>query len=101
MQSTVAHDAETESVFASVGQAARDAAANASADAAKVKQAMDDAAPKVMKSLSNMAYSTAYVCAFGVVYASVFTVRLLPTDNAVMRGFKAGTQAALDELDKS
>jgi hypothetical protein len=96
---------DTENVFASVGDAMRDAAANATAqataDAAKVKQAIEEAGPKAMRSLTSLAYSTGYVCSFGVTYASVFLARMLPADNAFVRGCKAGSRAAMDELDRS
>lgn len=96
---------EADNVFASVGDAMREAAGNASArataDAAKVKEVIDEAGPKAMRSLTSLAYSTGYVCSYGVTYASVFVTRMLPQNNAFMRGCKAGTQAALDELDRS
>ena len=103
MESTAAQ--ETENVFASVGDAMREAAGNAAAhataDAAKVKNAIGEAGPRAIKSLSSLAYSTGYVCSYGVTYASVFVTRMLPAENSFMRGCKAGTRAALDELNRS
>lgn len=105
MQATTANEAGIEEVLGSIGQAARDAAssaaAHATADAARVKDAIEQAGPKAMQTLTNLSYSTGYVSAYGVVYASVFLARLVPTDNAFVRGCKAGTDAALDELRQS
>jgi hypothetical protein len=103
MVATAAQD--TDNVFADVGEAMRNAAENASeratADAAKVKDALAEAGPKAMRSLTSLAYSTGYVCSYGVTYAAVFVTRMLPSDNAFMKGCKAGGKAAMDELNRS
>ena len=42
-----------------------------------------------------------YALAYGLVYATVLVVQLLPQDNPVMHGFHDGGKAAIDELSRS
>ena len=102
MVATAAH--ETDNVFSSVGdavrEAAEDASARAAADAAKVRDSLAEAGPRAMRSLTSMAYSSGYVCSYGVTYAAVFVARMLPQENAFMRGCQAGSKAAMDELNR-
>jgi hypothetical protein len=51
-------------------------------------------------SLSKLAYSGAYACSYGLTYAAVFLVNVLPSDNAAMRGFSDGARAAIDALQE-
>ena len=90
-----------EAAMHSIAQAMRNAAARASEHAAKVKQAASEAGPKALETISQMFYTGSYVLAYGVVYATVFVAMSLPQENAVMRGFRDGGQAAVDELDAS
>jgi hypothetical protein len=82
-----------------VADAMRDAATTASEHAAVVKQSAGEAGASALESLSRMAYTTSYVLAYGLVYATVFVAQSLPQDNSIMQGFRDGGRAALDELD--
>jgi hypothetical protein len=55
----------------------------------------------IMQTMSRMIYSGSYALAYGLVYATVFVVQLLPQDNPVMHGFHDGSKAAMDELSRS
>ena len=77
----------------------RDAAATASEHAAKVKASASDAGDTALQNISRLVYTGSYVLAYGVVYAPVFVARSLPQENPVMRGFRDGQRAAMDELD--
>jgi len=55
----------------------------------------------IMETMSRMIYSGSYALAYGLVYATVFVVQLLPQDNPVMHGFHDGSKAAMDELSRS
>jgi hypothetical protein len=94
-----AEELGNDSTMNSVADAMRDAAATASEHAAKVKEAVGIAGPAAMRSLSKLAYTSAYVCSYGVTYAAVFVANALPNDNAVMRGFSDGANAAIEALD--
>ena len=87
-----------ESALRAVADAMRDAAATASDHAAKVQRSASEAGPKALEAISRMAYTGAYVLAYGVVYATVFVAQSLPQENPVMRGFSDGGQAAMDDL---
>jgi hypothetical protein len=76
-----------------------EAATTASEHAAKVKQTTSEAGPKALETLSQMFYTGSCVLAYGVVYATVFVAHSLPQDNPIMRGFRDGGKAAVDELD--
>ena len=52
----------------------------------------------MIEGMSRMIYSGSYALAYGIVYATVFVVQLLPQDNTMMRGFQDGGKAAMDEL---
>src|SRR6266478_10183857 len=90
-----------ESALRAVADAMRDAAATASDHAAKVRQSAGEAGPQALEAISRMAYSGAYVLAYGVVYATVFVARSLPQENPVMRGLGDGGRAAMDKLGGS
>jgi len=81
-----------------VAEAMRDAATTASEHAAIVKQSASEAGASALESLSRMAYTTSYVLAYGIVFATVYVAQSLPQDNSIMKGFRDGGQAALDEL---
>src|SRR5438876_2859311 len=61
-----------ESALRAVADAMRDAAATASDHAAKVQRSASEAGPKALAAISRIAYTGAYVLAYGVVYATVF-----------------------------
>jgi len=68
----------------SIGDARTDATASAKA-----------AALKVQSTVGTGAYYTAYGVSYGLVFSGVFLKELLPTNNAVRRGFEDGAQAAI------
>ena len=88
-----------EAAMQAVAAAMRDAAATASEHAAKVRESATEAGATALDSISRMVYTGSYVLAYGVVYATVFLARSLPQENAVIRGFRDGGQAAMDDLD--
>jgi hypothetical protein len=99
---TTAQSAGTdEAAMHSIADAMRDAAKTASEHAAKVRQSASEAGPKALETISQMFYMGSYVLAYGVVYATVFVARSLPQENPIMRGFRDGGQAAVNELDAS
>lgn len=55
----------------------------------------------MLYSTSRMIYNGCYALAYGVVYPIVFIAQSLPQENPVMRGFRDGGQAAMDELNGS
>ncbi|MFD1702539.1 hypothetical protein ACFSCV_05910 [Methylopila henanensis] len=70
---------------------------NASASAgASVKSA----AGKAGAAIGVGAYKGAYGASYGVVFAAVFLKELLPTGNAVRRGFEDGAHAAFNAIDE-
>jgi hypothetical protein len=76
------------------------------AEAVAVRAAPPEAAAAesgldAMQTMSRMIYSGSYALAYGIVYATVFVVQLLPQDNPVMHGFHDGGKAAMDELGRS
>ena len=88
-----------EAAMQAVAAAMRDAAATASEHAAKVKESTSKAGISALESISRMVYTGSYVLAYGAVYATVFVARSLPQENPIMRGFRDGGRAALDELE--
>ena len=88
-----------EAAMQAVAAAMRDAAATASEHAAKVKESTSEAGISALESISRMVYTGSYVLAYGAVYATVFVARSLPQENPIMRGFRDGGRAALDELE--
>jgi hypothetical protein len=86
-----------EAAMQAVAAAMRDAAATASEHAAKVKESTSEAGISALESISRMVYTGSYVLAYGAVYATVFVARSLPQENPIMRGFRDGGRAALDE----
>jgi len=88
-----------EAAMQAVSAAMRDAAATASEHAAKVKESTSEAGISALESISRMVYTGSYVLAYSAVYATVFVARSLPRENPIMRGFRDGGRAALDELE--
>jgi hypothetical protein len=88
-----------EAAMQAVAAAMRDAAATASQHAAKVKESTSGAGASALDSISRMVYTGSYVLAYGAVYATVFVARSLPQENPVMRGFRDGGGAAMEELE--
>ena len=88
-----------ETAMRSIAGAISEAATTASEHGTQVKQAASEAGPKALETMSQLFYTGSYVLAYGVVYATVFVVQSLPQDNAIMRGFRDGGKAAVDELD--
>ena len=87
-----------QAVAAAMRDAAKDASAHASEHAARVRESAAGEGPKALDALSHAVYTGSYVLAYGVVYTTVFIVQSLPQENPVMRGFRDGGRAALDEL---
>ena len=85
----------------SIADAMREAAMTASEHAAKVRQSASEAGSKALETVSQMFYMGSYVLAYGVVYATVFVAQSLPQENPIIRGFRDGGQAAMNELDAS
>src|SRR5215510_9457393 len=88
-----------EAAMHSIADAMRNAAATATEHAAKVRQSASEAGPKALEGISRAVYTSSYILAYGVVYATVFICQSLPQENPIMRGFRDGGQAAMDELD--
>ena len=88
-----------EAAMQAVAAAMRDAAATASQHAAKVKESTSEAGASALDSISRMIYTGSYVLAYGAVYATVFVAQSLPQENPVMRGFRDGGRAAMEELE--
>src|SRR5262249_17757007 len=87
-----------EAAMRSVADAMRDAASRAPEHAAKVQQSASEAGPKALETISQMFYTGSYVLAYGIGFATVFVAQSLPEENPIMRGFRDGGQAAVDEL---
>ena len=88
-----------EAAMRSIAGAISEAATTASEHGTQVKQTASEAGPKALETVSQMFYTGSYVLAYGVVYATVFVAQSLPQDNPIMRGFRDGGKAAVDELD--
>jgi hypothetical protein len=69
--------------------------------APKGEEAAAEAGSDMLQTASRMIYSGSYALAYGVVYAAVFVVQMMPQDNPVMHGFRDGGKAAMDELSQS
>ena len=80
--------------------ASKDVAGRASEHAAP-SEAAAEAGSDMLQTASRMIYSGSYALAYGVVYAAVFVVQMMPQDNPVMHGFHDGGKAAMDELSQS
>lgn len=83
------------------GSAVRRGDAGTAVEHAASSSAAAETGSDAMQSMSRMIYSGSYALAYGVVYATVFVVQLLPQDNPVMHGFRDGGKAAIDELSQS
>jgi hypothetical protein len=75
--------------------------AKIAAEPVKAPEAPAEPASDAMQTISRMIYSGSYALAYGIVYATVFVVQLLPQDNAAMHGLHDGGRAAMDELGRS
>ena len=63
-------------------------------------EAAAEADSGMMDTMTRMIYSGSYALAYGIVYATVFVVQLMPQDNPLMHGFHDGGKAAMDELGR-
>jgi hypothetical protein len=93
-----AADEATQSAMNAAGEAMRDAASMATNHAAKLRTAIGDAGPQVLRSVSRVTYSTVYMLSYGIVYTSVLLAQSLPRENPVMHGLYDGGVAARDAL---
>jgi len=50
--------------------------------------------------VSRFVYNTCYIISYGVVFPSVLLARAVPVNNAAVRGFIEGTQAARHKVDE-
>jgi hypothetical protein len=82
------------------GSTARRGEPEMPAQRAAPPQAAAEAGSDMMETMSRMIYSGSYALAYGIVYATVFVVQLMPQDNPVMHGFHDGGKAAMDELSR-
>jgi hypothetical protein len=82
------------------GSAVRKGEAEAAMDHAPPDGAAE-AGSDAMQAMSRMVYSGSYALAYGIVYATVFVLQLLPQDNPLMHGLHDGGKAAMDELSQS
>jgi len=89
---TTATDANPLSVLGEALDAASESIGDARADATASAKA---AALKVQTGVSTGAYYAAYGVSYGVVFSGVFLKELLPTNNAIRRGFEDGADAAI------
>jgi hypothetical protein len=83
------------------GSAVRRGDAGSAVEHAAPPEKAAEAGPDMMQTMSRMIYSGSYALAYGLVYATVFVVQLMPQDNPVMHGFHDGGKAAMDELSRS
>jgi hypothetical protein len=90
------HDA-----LGSLSQAMRDAAASAAEDAARAREKIGEIGAGMTNSASRFAYTSSYMVAYGVVYATVFVARAIPQHNPVVEGFIDGGRAAVDALNEA
>jgi hypothetical protein len=95
---TAATETGSDSVLRSVGRATRDAAATASQHAARIRQSASAAGYDPVQTISRLLYTGSYVLSYGLVYAAVFAAQSLPQENPMMRGFRDGGRAALDQF---
>jgi hypothetical protein len=95
-----AENRSDESVMQSMADAMRDPAATASEHAAKAREAVADAGPRALRTMSRVTYTSAYVISYGIVYATVFVAQSLPQENALMHGLHDGAVAARDALKR-
>jgi hypothetical protein len=81
--------------------ASKDVAGKPPEHAAPGGEAAAETGSDMLQTASRMIYSGSYALAYGVVYAAVFVVQMMPQDNPVMHGFHDGGKAAMDELSQS
>jgi hypothetical protein len=93
-----AADAPDASMVQSVSDAMTNASRTASDHAGRVGRAVAEAGPAALQSATRAAYSSAYYLAYAVVYPVMFVAQALPAQNAVMKGFRDGGQAATEAL---
>ena len=100
MTDEIAKTAEAdETVILSIPDAMREAAATAPEHGTRVKQAASAAGPEALETISQMFYTGSYVFAYDIAHATVFVAQSLPQDSPIMRGFRDGGNAAVEELD--
>lgn len=85
----------------SVADAIKDAANQATEDAARTKERLSQLGPDIANSASRFAYTTSYMVSYGIVYAAVFAAKSVPQDNAVVKGFIDGGSAAIDAVNEA
>jgi hypothetical protein len=83
------------------GSAVRRGDAEIAVEPVKSPDAPAEPASDAMQAMARMIYSGSYALAYGIVYATVFVVQLLPQENPVMQGFQDGGKAAMDEVSRS
>ena len=88
-----------EAIMQSIAEAMREAARTTPEPAAEVDKPMNAAGPRALETISRMVYTGSYVLAYGIVYPTVFVAQALPQENPIMRGFRDGGKAAVEELD--
>jgi len=74
-------------------QAAKDGSTDARA-------AAENAIPAATRFVARLVYTTSYTITYGVVFPSMMIAKSLPADNAMIRGFKDGAQAAVEKVDR-
>lgn len=87
------------SAFASLNDALETAAEYVTAAGATAGASVKTAAGKTGEVVGVGAYKTAYGVSFGLVFGAVFLKELLPSGNALRRGFEDGADAAFDAAE--
>ena len=63
-------------------------------------QSVLDVGAGVLRTAARVTYTTSYVLAYGVVFATVFVAKSIPRENPVMHGIVDGGCAATDALTR-
>ena len=84
------HDGST-NAMSTIGQAARDGAADAREMATRVWA-------NTSLFLSRFVYTTTYTVSYGVVFPATLIARAIPRDNAAVRGLIDGARSASDKV---
>lgn len=84
------------SVAAALDTAARAARGGMEDASATVSGAL----PDLTSSLSGLAYKTCYAISYGIVFPTIFVVRAIPKENAVVHGLIDGARAATDVVNE-
>lgn len=82
--------------LSSVADAMEEAAAGMRDDADP--GAPDEQAAEALGDAAKALYTTCYYLSFGVVFASVYVARMIPSDNTMVRGFRDGARSACDSV---